>query len=160
MSEAPLAVRECLLPDPEATHALGLALASAARPGRIALRGPLGAGKTALVRALLEGLGHRGRVKSPTYTLVEPYELSGLRVTHWDLYRLGSPEELEALGWRDAGSEAELMAIEWPERAGGWLGTVDLDLTLAYAGEGRRATLKAGTARGARWLLAALPEND
>lgn len=160
MSEAPLAARECLLADAEATHALGMALASAASPGRIALHGPLGAGKTALVRGLLAGLGHRGRVKSPTYTLVEPYELPGLRVTHWDLYRLGSPEELEALGWRDAGHEEELMAIEWPERAGGLLGTVDLDLTLAYAGDGRLARLAAGTERGARWLAAALPEND
>lgn len=159
MSQVPLAMRECVLPDAEATHALGVALAAAARPGRLALHGPLGAGKTALVRGLLAGLGHHGRVKSPTYTLVEPYELPELRVTHWDLYRLGSPEELEALGWRDAGHEEELMAIEWPERAGALLGQVDLDLSLAYAGEGRAASLRAGTRRGAQWLEEALPEN-
>jgi tRNA threonylcarbamoyladenosine biosynthesis protein TsaE len=160
MSEVSLAVRECALADAEATHALGVTLAIGARPGRLALHGPLGAGKTALVRGLLAGLGHLGRVKSPTYTLVEPYELPALRVTHWDLYRLGSPEELEALGWRDAGHEDELMAIEWPERAGPLLGTVDLDLSLAHAGEGRLARLVARTLRGAQWLAEAFPEND
>lgn len=143
------------LPDEAATLALGAQLAAVVGPGLIVLEGELGAGKTCVVRGLLRGLGYAGRVKSPTYTLVEPY--AGLRVpvSHWDLYRLGSPEELEALGAREAGS-GELRLVEWPERALGRLGVPDLAIRLEYRDEGRHASLLAGSEEGTRWLYGLL----
>ena len=101
------------------------------------LYGDLGTGKTTLVRGILRGLGHGGSVKSPTYTLIEPYEPEGRPVFHLDLYRLGDPEELEYLGLRDLLGVAGLVLVEWPERAAGALPSADLVVRIGYAGSGR-----------------------
>lgn len=128
------------LPDAEATEYAGACLAT--WPGlrglrHIHLRGPLGAGKTTFVRGLLRGLGHAGTVRSPTYTLVEPYALSGMTLLHLDLYRLSDPDELNYLGLHDYGDDTVLWLVEWPERGTGWLPDPDLSLRLELAGNGR-----------------------
>ena len=141
------------MPDPAATEALGAALASGARAGRVIhLRGDLGAGKTTLVRGLLRALGHAGRVKSPTYTLVEPYELSSLHFYHFDFYRLKNKEEWEQAGFREYFNGEALCAVEWPERAHGLLAPPDLDIELRFEDEHRCARLDAHSAPGASWL--------
>ncbi|MFY0991483.1 tRNA (adenosine(37)-N6)-threonylcarbamoyltransferase complex ATPase subunit type 1 TsaE [Halomonas sp. C05BenzN] len=116
--------------------------------GRVHLEGELGAGKTTLARGILRSHGYRGAVKSPTYTLVEPYELDGVRVHHFDLYRLGDPEELEFIGGRDLLAEDALCIIEWPGRGEGWLPTPDLVVRLRLAGAGREARLEAFSEHG------------
>lgn len=131
------------LPDEAATDALGRALADALpRPvaGVIALEGSLGAGKSALARALLRGLGVSGTIRSPTYTLLEPYDSPAGTVLHMDCYRLGDAEELEMLGLRDRPPESALWLVEWPERAAEALPPIDLTIHLTLHGEGRRAT--------------------
>ena len=148
---------ELALPDAAATEALGRRLAAAlAREGGLVvyLSGELGAGKSTLVRGLLRGLGHRGPVRSPTYTLVEPYEaLARGPAYHFDLYRLGDPEELEFIGIRDFLEEGPtLLLIEWPERGAGWLPPADVAVQLAHAATARRATLFALSPRGAELL--------
>ena len=121
-----------------ATERLGARLARVIKPGCVIyLHGELGAGKTTLARGLLHSLGHRGTVKSPTYTLVEPYQMGEWRLFHWDLYRLTDPEELEFLGLRDQLDGEAVLLIEWPERGQGELPAADLEVTLDYAGEGR-----------------------
>jgi len=141
---------------PHEMEALGGRLARACIGGcTIHLRGELGAGKTTLVRGLLRGLGHRGTVKSPTYTLVEPYELAGRRIYHLDLYRLGHPEELEFLGVRDYLDTDAVCLIEWPERGGGLLPPADIDLDISYQGTARRVHLSPISAQG-RAILARL----
>ena len=141
------------LPDRAATEALGAALASGARAGRVIhLRGDLGAGKTTLVRGLLRALGHAGRVKSPTYTLVEPYELSSLHFYHFDFYRLKNQEEWEQAGFREYFNGEALCAVEWPERAHGLLAPPDLDIELRFEGEHRRARLDARSPDGEDWV--------
>jgi tRNA threonylcarbamoyladenosine biosynthesis protein TsaE len=117
------------------------------------LRGDLGAGKTTLTRGLLRGFGHGGAVKSPTYTLIEPYDLGGRRVYHLDLYRVGDPGELEYLGLRELLAEPAVILIEWPERGGGWLPEPDLDIRIAYRRPGREVVLEAFSAVG-RSILA------
>jgi tRNA threonylcarbamoyladenosine biosynthesis protein TsaE len=101
------------------------------------LRGDLGTGKTTLARGILRGLGHVGAVKSPTYSLIEPYEPTGHLVFHLDLYRLGDPQELEYLGLRDLLGGERLLLVEWPERAGAALPPPDLDVRIAYGATGR-----------------------
>lgn len=126
------------------TGALGAAIARAVaqRPGGVIyLHGPLGAGKTTVARGLLRALGVRGAIRSPTYTLLEPYELPGRSLVHLDLYRLTDERELEPLGLRDYPPERCWWLIEWPERAGTRLPPADLSVTLAHAGDGRRAEL-------------------
>lgn len=143
------------LPDAAATGRLGEALAAGVRPGRVLhLRGELGSGKTTLVRGLLRALGYAGRVKSPTYTLVEPYSLSKLHLYHFDFYRFKDRSEWLSSGFREYFSGDAVCIVEWPERAGGLLPPPDLDLHLQFAGEARRATLESHTPAGASWLPA------
>lgn len=123
----------------------------------ITLAGELGAGKTALARATIQALGHAGPVVSPSYTLIEPYDLAGRRLHHLDLYRLADPEELEFLGIRDICLDSDLVLVEWADRGAGFLPAPDLDITLEYRGSGRSAHLEARSATG-RQLIAKLQD--
>ena len=119
----------------------------------MALHGNLGTGKTTLVRHLLRALGVSGRIKSPTYAVVEPYELPGLNAWHFDFYRFGDPREWEDAGFRDIFASPGLKLAEWPEKAAGLLPVADLDITLeTLPDETRRATMTARTATGAALL--------
>lgn len=138
--------RRLNLPDTAATERLGLALAGllrSRRGGVVTLHGDLGAGKTTLARACLRGLGVVGAVKSPTYTLVEPYSLGDLRVLHMDLYRLSEPEELYGLGVFDEPPSGAWWLVEWPEKGGALLPPSTLEIHLQSEGQGRVAWLKA-----------------
>ncbi len=144
------------LADSPSTELLGAALARAlpdiARGAVVYLQGELGAGKTTCVRSLLRTLGVVGLVRSPTYTLVETYVLPTLTCVHVDLYRLQSLTEVDELGLRDLVGPGFLFFVEWPDRGGGHLPAADLNLTLLYAGDARRARLHATTATGVEWL--------
>lgn len=143
------------LPDEAATLALGARLAAAIRPGLVIyLHGDLGAGKTTLVRGLLQGLGHVGKVKSPTYTLVEPYVISGFNLYHFDLYRFVDPEEWEASGFRDYFNAQSVCFVEWPEKAGDLLPEPDIDIRLETQAQGRKGVMTANTDAGKRSLEA------
>ena len=133
---------------------LGSALLGADEPGAlvIGLTGDLGAGKTTLVGGLLAALGHEGAVRSPTYTLIEPYELAGRDVNHCDLYRLRHPSELDELGIRELRTPRSLLLVEWPERAEGRLGEPDISLQLGYLDQGRVVEIVAGSDAGRRVL--------
>lgn len=145
------------LPDPDATDALGRALAATRpQPAVVHLYGDLGAGKSTLARALLRALGVQGPVRSPTYTLVERYPVPGGEAWHLDLYRIGDAGELDFLGLD--GDEATLWLVEWPERGLGALPQADLAVHLQQAGAGRQARLEAPTPAGAAWLAALNPE--
>ena len=137
---------EFLLPDADATNdcgeQLGRKLADRSGGLDIFLQGDLGAGKTTFTRGLLRGLGHQGRVPSPTYTLVEPYELASGPVFHMDLYRLQDGAELEFLGIDDLPAEA-LRIIEWPEKAAAELGQPDLLIKLSVRADGRQISMQA-----------------
>ena len=143
------------MPDAEATLRLGAALAAGVAPGRVLhLRGELGTGKTTLVRGLLRALGHRGRVKSPSYSLLEPYTLSSLNLYHFDFYRFKDRSEWLSSGFREYFNPDSVCIVEWPERAGEGLAPPDLELRLEFAGEARRARLEARTPAGESWLSA------
>jgi tRNA threonylcarbamoyladenosine biosynthesis protein TsaE len=145
------------LPDEAATLRLGAALAEGAGNGLVLhLIGDLGAGKTTLVRGLLEALGHRGRVKSPTYTLVEPYDLSRLYLYHFDFYRFKDKSEWLNSGFQEHFGPEALCVVEWPEKAGEAIAPPDLQIRLVYAATGRAAQLEARSPQGEAWLAAAL----
>lgn len=138
--------RVLALPDESATARLGAALATLLRPlpgAVLYLRGDLGAGKTTLARALLRACGVRGTVRSPTYTLMEPYDAEGRTVLHLDLYRLRDPLELHNLGLGDYPPEHTLWLVEWPEKGAALLPPPSLEVRLALQGSGRRAELQA-----------------
>ena len=137
------------LADESATIALAQRLAAQLQPGMVIyLRGDLGAGKTTLVRAALNALGHRGRVKSPTYTLLECYRAAGLDLRHFDLYRLQDESEWESAGFRDELDGRNVCFIEWPEKADGLLPPADLEIDLVFLAQGRSATIRANTELG------------
>jgi tRNA threonylcarbamoyladenosine biosynthesis protein TsaE len=141
------------LPDEAATLRLGEALAPGIGPGRVVhLRGELGAGKTTVARGLLRALGYAGRIKSPTYAVVEPYCLSRLDLYHFDFYRFSEKAEWVNSGFRDYFSLATACIVEWPERAHGLLAPPDLEIRLEIAGEARQAFIEACTPSGTHWL--------
>lgn len=126
----------------EAQTALGRRIAVCLKgPVVVYLDGDLGTGKTTLVRGVLRGLGHLGSVRSPTYTLLEPYDLGAVQVFHLDLYRLGDPEELEFLGVRDLLDGDSILFVEWPGRGVGALPPADLEIRLDYTDSGRSLDL-------------------
>jgi tRNA threonylcarbamoyladenosine biosynthesis protein TsaE len=144
------------LRDADATDALGAAIAPALQPGMVIfLSGQLGAGKTSLARAMLRALGYEGRVKSPTYTLVELYTISRLNFYHFDFYRFHDPHEWVEAGFRDLFNETSVCLVEWPEKAGGLLPAADLVIHLGISGSGREATLTATSEKGQQCIRAA-----
>lgn len=148
-------VKSLLWPDELATQLFASRLAAQSDIGHafIALHGDLGAGKTTLVRHLLHALGVQGRIKSPTYAVVEPYELPGLNIWHFDFYRFDDPREWEDAGFRDIFASPGLKIAEWPEKAAAVLPTADLDIHLQTALDAsRQVTLTARTPIGAALL--------
>ncbi len=142
----------CQLPDEAATLAFGVRLARELTPGlTFHLEGDLGAGKTTLVRGLLRALGYAGRVKSPTYTLVESYSLPAFELYHFDLYRLHDPREWLDAGFRDVSGQA-VSLIEWPDKAAGWLPAPDVLIRLTITDEARDVECVAKSPRGAQFL--------
>lgn len=138
--------------DDQATHELGRALGQASIGNLcFALSGPLGAGKTVLVKGIAAGLGINDTVTSPTFTFVNEYGAGGRRLTHADLYRIESDDDLESIGWSDVVLEADVLAVEWAEHADGELPTPRIDVELALgSGDERRVELRAqGVAAGA-----------
>lgn len=157
----PIQPTEFALADEGATARLGAALACAVTNERVAiaanglivaLSGDLGAGKTSVVRAMLRALGVTGTVRSPTFTLVEPYVVSSLNFYHFDFYRLADPKEFSFAGFRDMFGPTSVCLIEWPDRAAGYLPSADLRIALRVAGQGRHASLTAATQLGAACL--------
>jgi len=134
--------QELIIPNEKAMMQLGGKIADKFPQGGIVLlEGDLGTGKTTLVRGLLRSLGFQGTVKSPTYTLVEPYQINDRTIYHFDLYRLSDPEELEYMGGRDYWSSKALCLIEWPDKALGYLPEADLKLSLIHQGKQRKVLL-------------------
>lgn len=125
----------------EDTLAFGAQLATQFRQGLVFLRGPLGAGKTTFVRGWLRALGYDGPVKSPTFTLIEPYEIDSVQILHFDLFRIAKPSEIEYIGMLEHLETSQLQFVEWPERANNRLPKPDLDIRLDYDGSHRQATI-------------------
>lgn len=149
----PLAQKSLFLADETANQTLAKTLAPHLKAGmRLYFSGDLGAGKTTTIRALLAALGYRGRVKSPTYALVESYDLPNFVVHHFDLYRFCAPEEWFEAGFDDYLSAQSLCLIEWPSCAQGVLPTPDLDIQLVWQNHGRQAIFSAHTDLGQQCL--------
>jgi tRNA threonylcarbamoyladenosine biosynthesis protein TsaE len=149
------------LADEAATMAAGAKLASRLSSGlTIYLHGDLGAGKTTFVRGLLRGLGHQGKVKSPTYTLVEPYVISRFNIYHFDLYRFIDPEEWDAAGFRDYFNPQSLCLVEWPEKAGDLVPQADMDVTLTIENDGRMLNIQANSEKALHSLQAFGSDNS
>ena len=141
------------LPDEAATLAFGAALAQALKPGLVIfLWGDLGAGKTTLTRGVLRGLGYSGKVKSPTYTLVELYTVSSLYLYHFDFYRFADPQEWEDAGFREHFNAETVCLVEWPEKAGDFLPVPDLRIQLEAEQDGRSLHIHAETEAGKQCL--------
>lgn len=133
----------------ELMHVFAADLAKAVAGGAIVyLYGQLGAGKTTLVRGILRSMGYEGKVKSPTYTIVEPYEIGPVTVYHFDLYRLNTPDELEQIGMADYAGPASICLIEWPEKGFPLLPAPDLACYIEMKEQGRVLRLESQTARG------------
>lgn len=140
------------------TLALGAEIAPCLSGGMVIyLSGELGAGKTTLARGVLRALGYSGRVKSPSFALVEPYKLSKLYFYHFDFYRFTEPKELEEAGFREYFSQETVCFVEWPENAVNLLPTADLAITITTAGTGRRVDIDCGTEAG-RFCLGRLSQ--
>ena len=167
MTPTPFKTISFALPKESDTDRLGQALAQVAADlqptvsgiipgpeagGRIHLQGDLGAGKTSLVRAFLRQCGVSGRIKSPSYALLESYEVSNLYLYHLDFYRFSDPNEWQDAGFKEILTDEALVLIEWPERAGTLLSDPDLLIRLEYVGNARKATLHAYTNKGVKWL--------
>lgn len=141
------------LPDEDATLAFGAMLAKVLTPGlTLYLDGDLGAGKTTLVRGALRGLGYQGKVKSPTYTLVELYTVSSLYLYHFDFYRFANPSEWVDAGFREHFNPDTVCFVEWPEKAGEYLPIPDLRIGLSVVNTGRSLHLNAETEAGKKCL--------
>lgn len=148
----------CSLPDEATTCRLGEALAKAISTGLIIyLEGDLGAGKTTLVRALLRALGHQGAVKSPTYSLVEVYNISSLYFFHFDFYRFQSPEEFIDAGLDEYFRSDAVCLVEWPDKAIGFMPSADLRLAITHVGEARHVSLQSLSEHGATCLQKLMP---
>ena len=144
---------EIEIPDEQAMRALGARLSTLVSPGvTLFLKGDLGAGKTTLVRGFLRAMGHHEAVKSPTYTMVEPYDIAGKTIYHFDLYRLVTPEELDLIGIRDYFSHESICLVEWPENGQGVLPLSDLTCTISIEDTGRIVSLEQHTSKGAAIL--------
>jgi len=141
------------LPAEADTLALGAALAPHLEPGLVIyLSGELGAGKTTFARGILRGLGYKGRVKSPSFALVEPYPLSRLYLYHFDFYRFNDPREVDEAGFREYFSPDSVCLVEWPEKAAGVVPAADIRITLKAQGTGRQLEIDADTEAGRRCL--------
>ncbi len=137
------------LPREESTLAFGAKLAQHCSPPLlIFLHGNLGAGKTTFVRGFLQGLGHSGKVKSPSYNLVEIYELPKKIIYHFDFYRIQVPQELDFIGIQDYWQETSIFLVEWPEKGTHLLPPADLDCYFELAGKGRKLQVEAKSRRG------------
>ena len=145
--------RELVAGSEDAMVGLGEQLGRALPTGSVSfLNGGLGMGKTTLARGVLRARAYRGAVKSPTYTLVEPYQFEDCTIYHFDLYRLGDPEELEYLGIRDYFGEDSIALVEWPGRGAGYLPSPDLEISIEPQGQVRVIRFEAMTQRGVECL--------
>lgn len=141
--------RTFILDDESQTISLAAKFAHVIQSGLVIfMQGDLGAGKTTFVRGLLQSLGPVGKVKSPTYTLVEPYVISGYNIYHFDLYRFNDPDEWEAAGFRDYFSASHICIVEWPEKASQLLPTPDIEIRLSPHAQGRLCKIVAQTEIG------------
>ncbi|MDH4216072.1 MAG: tRNA (adenosine(37)-N6)-threonylcarbamoyltransferase complex ATPase subunit type 1 TsaE [Gallionella sp.] len=142
-----------LLADENVTVALAQRLAAQLKPGMVIyLHGDLGAGKTTLVRGVLNALGYSGRVKSPTYTLVEPYHAAGFDLRHFDLYRLHDEDEWEAAGFRDEFDGNNIFFIEWPKNALSFIPQADVEISFEILMQERKVQIHANTEMGRQCL--------
>ena len=142
-----------ILADEDATLALAHRFAAQIKPGMVIyMYGNLGAGKTTFVRGVLKGLGYQGRVKSPTYTLVEPYHVAGLDLLHFDLYRMSNEAEWESAGFREEYDGNNIFFIEWPDRALELIPKADVEINFEILKQGRKTEIHANNEMGKQCL--------